>query len=67
MRSQKAFLAILQPENLPDDSRIVSVYRTRYDACDRLWFIDTGTLEYSNLNRVGQHHKVFRSNAVSVF
>lgn len=24
------------------------MYRTRLDVCDRLWFIDTGTLEYSN-------------------
>jgi hypothetical protein len=25
---------------------IISVYRTRVDACDRLWFVDTGLLEY---------------------
>lgn len=34
---------------------LVSVYRTTVDACQRLWFIDTGMLEYpsetrSNLN-----------------
>ncbi|XP_037709172.1 L-dopachrome tautomerase yellow-f2 [Drosophila subpulchrella] len=27
---------------------IVSVYRTSVDACQRLWFIDTGMLEYPN-------------------
>lgn len=26
--------------------RLVSVYRLRVDACDRLWFVDTGVLEY---------------------
>ncbi|XP_055851594.1 L-dopachrome tautomerase yellow-f2-like [Episyrphus balteatus] len=26
-------------------NRIISVYRTRVDACNRLWFIDTGMLE----------------------
>jgi len=25
---------------------LVSVYRTTVDACQRLWFIDTGMLEY---------------------
>lgn len=30
----------------PDPNRLVSVYRTRIDACNRLWFIDTGLLEY---------------------
>lgn len=29
-----------------DPNRLVSVYRTRIDACNRLWFIDTGMLEY---------------------
>lgn len=26
--------------------RLVSVYRTRVDRCNRLWFVDTGLLEY---------------------
>ncbi|KFB38229.1 AGAP003096-PA-like protein [Anopheles sinensis] len=30
----------------PDPKRLVSVYRTRVDRCDRLWFVDTGFLEY---------------------
>ncbi|XP_055617290.1 L-dopachrome tautomerase yellow-f isoform X2 [Toxorhynchites rutilus septentrionalis] len=29
-----------------DPKRIVSVYRSKVDACERLWFIDTGMLEY---------------------
>lgn len=34
-------------ENMQADSnRIVSVYRTRVDSCNRLWFVDTGALEY---------------------
>lgn len=32
----------------PDPDRLISVYRTRVDACNRLWFIDTGMLEYPN-------------------
>lgn len=35
-----------QPQNQPDRNRIVSVYRSRVDKCDRLWFVDTGNLEY---------------------
>lgn len=35
------------PDNMqPNPNRIISVYRTRTDACNRLWFIDTGLLEY---------------------
>lgn len=30
---------------IPDPSKIISVYRTRVDDCNRLWFIDTGFLE----------------------
>lgn len=26
----------------------MSVYRSRVDKCDRLWFVDTGNLEYPN-------------------
>ncbi|XP_050069995.1 L-dopachrome tautomerase yellow-f2-like [Anopheles maculipalpis] len=29
-----------------DPKRIISVYRTQVDRCDRLWFVDTGYLEY---------------------
>lgn len=36
----------LPANNQPDNNRIISVYRTRVDACNRLWFIDTGLLEY---------------------
>ncbi|XP_058813325.1 L-dopachrome tautomerase yellow-f-like isoform X2 [Topomyia yanbarensis] len=31
-----------------DPKRIVSVYRSKVDVCDRLWFVDTGRLEYAN-------------------
>lgn len=31
-----------------DSNKIISVYRTRIDECNRLWFIDTGLLEYPN-------------------
>lgn len=31
-----------------DLKRLVSVYRTAVDQCDRLWFVDTGMLEYPN-------------------
>lgn len=31
----------------------MSVYRTRIDECDRLWFVDTGLLEYpENMTQV---------------
>lgn len=30
----------------PNTPKLVSVYRTTVDGCDRLWFIDTGMLEY---------------------
>uniref|UniRef100_A0A1Y9HAK8 Yellow protein n=1 Tax=Anopheles farauti TaxID=69004 RepID=A0A1Y9HAK8_9DIPT len=36
----------LQPQYAPDLRRLVSVYRTKVDACERLWFVDTGMLEY---------------------
>uniref|UniRef100_A0AAG5CYD5 Yellow protein n=1 Tax=Anopheles atroparvus TaxID=41427 RepID=A0AAG5CYD5_ANOAO len=35
----------------PDPKRLVSVYRTRVDRCDRLWFVDTGFLEYPGNRR----------------
>ncbi|XP_058056115.1 L-dopachrome tautomerase yellow-f2-like [Anopheles bellator] len=34
-----------------DPKRIVSVYRTQVDRCDRLWFVDTGYLEYPGTAR----------------
>lgn len=37
-----------QPNNAPNPDHIVSVYRTQVDACNRLWFVDTGLLEYPN-------------------
>jgi len=36
----------LNPSLEPDEHRIISVYRTHVDACNRLWFVDTGLLEY---------------------
>ncbi|XP_053698589.1 L-dopachrome tautomerase yellow-f2-like [Sabethes cyaneus] len=41
----------LQLDYSPDPRRIVSVYRTKIDKCDRLWFVDTGYLEYSGNER----------------
>ncbi|XP_067618269.1 L-dopachrome tautomerase yellow-f2-like isoform X2 [Eurosta solidaginis] len=38
----------LNPNFQPNPKRIISVYRTSVDACKRLWFIDTGMLEYPN-------------------
>ncbi|XP_070504364.1 L-dopachrome tautomerase yellow-f2-like [Chironomus tepperi] len=38
----------LNPGNVPNPAKIVSVYRPRVDRCDRLWFVDTGVLEYPN-------------------
>ncbi|XP_036324480.1 L-dopachrome tautomerase yellow-f2-like [Rhagoletis pomonella] len=38
----------LNPNFEPNSNRIISVYRTSVDACQRLWFIDTGMLEYPN-------------------
>uniref|UniRef100_A0A1Y9H9G8 Yellow protein n=1 Tax=Anopheles farauti TaxID=69004 RepID=A0A1Y9H9G8_9DIPT len=35
----------------PDLRRLVSVYRTRVDRCDRMWFVDTGYLEYPGHRR----------------
>lgn len=32
-----------------DTNRIVSIYRTRTDDCNRMWFVDTGTLEINGL------------------
>lgn len=36
----------LQRDFTADPKRIISVYRTQVDRCDRLWFVDTGYLEY---------------------
>ncbi|XP_055537153.1 L-dopachrome tautomerase yellow-f-like [Wyeomyia smithii] len=30
----------------PDQKRFISIYRSKVDRCDRLWFVDTGMLEY---------------------
>lgn len=38
----------MQPQNQRDAQRIISVYRPRVDSCNRLWFVDTGSLEYPN-------------------
>lgn len=42
------FFPSFQPEQKPDENRIVSIYRTRVDDCGRLWFVCTGALEQSN-------------------
>ncbi|XP_055588228.1 L-dopachrome tautomerase yellow-f2 [Uranotaenia lowii] len=34
-----------------DPKRIISVYRTKVDRCGRLWFVDTGYLEYPGHRR----------------
>ncbi|GAB0088345.1 L-dopachrome tautomerase yellow-f2 [Sergentomyia squamirostris] len=34
--------------SLPMEERIISVYRSKMDTCDRLWFADTGRHEYLN-------------------
>ncbi|CAO1346510.1 unnamed protein product [Diamesa hyperborea] len=44
----------LDPLQRPDPNRIVSVYRPRVDTCDRLWFVDTGVLEYPGNMKVIQ-------------
>ncbi|XP_052865664.1 L-dopachrome tautomerase yellow-f-like [Anopheles cruzii] len=36
----------LKPGFEADLNRLVSVYRTRVDACERLWFVDTGMVTY---------------------
>uniref|UniRef100_A0A336M1H6 CSON010294 protein n=1 Tax=Culicoides sonorensis TaxID=179676 RepID=A0A336M1H6_CULSO len=36
----------LHTDQHPDSNKIISVYRTRLDECGRLWFVDTGRLEY---------------------
>uniref|UniRef100_A0A182N5H5 Yellow protein n=1 Tax=Anopheles dirus TaxID=7168 RepID=A0A182N5H5_9DIPT len=36
----------LRSDFAADPKRIISVYRTQVDRCDRLWFVDTGYLEY---------------------
>lgn len=38
----------MQTELKPDSNRIISVYRSRVDECNRLWFVDTGQLEYTD-------------------
>ncbi|KAB0802550.1 hypothetical protein PPYR_04736 [Photinus pyralis] len=38
-----------------DSDGFVSIYRTAVDPCNRLWMVDTGTLEYpGNVNRLQQ-------------
>uniref|UniRef100_A0A182S4V5 Yellow protein n=1 Tax=Anopheles funestus TaxID=62324 RepID=A0A182S4V5_ANOFN len=49
----------LQPQYAPDLRRLVSVYRTRVDACERLWFVDTGMLEYPDNRQQIQRPQVW--------
>ncbi|KAJ6628025.1 L-dopachrome tautomerase yellow-f2 [Pseudolycoriella hygida] len=42
----------LHSELKPDTNKIVSVYRTRMDDCDRMWFVDTGSLQYNGTIQV---------------
>lgn len=51
-----------QPNLSPDPKRIVSVYRTRVDECNRLWFVDTGLLEYPSKYL---HLKLTNSNTLN--
>jgi dopachrome tautomerase len=37
---------ILKFQGQQSHQSVVSVYRTRVDECGRLWFVDTGLLEY---------------------
>lgn len=52
----------LLPNGSSDPNRLVSVYRTRIDACNRLWFIDTGMLEYPS-ELLSWYNMVFLSNS----
>lgn len=52
----------LEPTMKPDANRIVSVYRTRVDECERLWFIDTGLLEYPDDNHQVQPASIWVIN-----
>ncbi|XP_058467641.1 L-dopachrome tautomerase yellow-f-like isoform X2 [Malaya genurostris] len=45
-----------------DSKRIVSVYRARVDKCDRLWFVDTGYLEYPGNKRQVQRPSLWVIN-----
>ncbi|XP_062558540.1 L-dopachrome tautomerase yellow-f2-like [Armigeres subalbatus] len=49
----------LHPDFEADPERIVSVYRTKVDVCDRLWFVDTGYLEYPTNPRQVQRPSVW--------
>lgn len=42
-----------------DPKRLVSVYRTKADICNRLWFIDTGMLEYPGNRRQVQRPQLW--------
>ncbi|CAG9767088.1 unnamed protein product [Ceutorhynchus assimilis] len=45
--------------NIYSKENFVSVYRTAIDACDRMWFVDTGILEYpGNRTKIKQHQIV---------
>ncbi|XP_058117200.1 L-dopachrome tautomerase yellow-f2-like [Anopheles ziemanni] len=49
----------LRPQYEPDLRRLVSVYRTQVDACGRLWFVDTGMLEYPDNRRQVQRPQIW--------
>uniref|UniRef100_A0A182SYB1 Yellow protein n=1 Tax=Anopheles maculatus TaxID=74869 RepID=A0A182SYB1_9DIPT len=49
----------LQPQYAPDLRRLVSVYRTTVDVCERLWFVDTGMLEYPDNRRQLQRPQIW--------
>ncbi|XP_055850347.1 uncharacterized protein LOC129914921 [Episyrphus balteatus] len=48
-----------QLTDTPDANRIISVYRTEVDVCNRLWFIDTGNLEIPNDKRQIQRPSIW--------
>uniref|UniRef100_A0A240PJW5 Uncharacterized protein n=1 Tax=Anopheles atroparvus TaxID=41427 RepID=A0A240PJW5_ANOAO len=49
----------LRPQYEADLRRLVSVYRTKVDACGRLWFVDTGMLEYPDNRRQVQRPQLW--------
>lgn len=58
----KTISLVFQANNAPDSTRIVSIYRPRVDECDRLWFVDTGVLEYPNNRIIVQRPSVWVIN-----
>ncbi|CAD7084268.1 unnamed protein product [Hermetia illucens] len=49
----------------PGQKRLISVYRTRLDPCHRLWFVDTGMLEYPNNRTQVQRPSIWIMNLLT--